>query len=88
VSPARAAVEPTVVDAIAALRADMFLMFHLGRPDVLPVGDLGIRNAFKRLYGLEAVPTACEMERIAEPWRPHRTLASRFLWRSLDATPV
>jgi DNA-3-methyladenine glycosylase II len=66
----------------------MFLMFHLGRPDVLPVGDLGIRRVVMRRYGLAELPTPEELERIAEPWRPHRTLACRFLWRSLDATPV
>lgn len=66
----------------------MFLMFHLGRPDVLPVGDLGIRRAVMRLYGLPELPSPPELERIAEPWRPYRTLACRFLWRSLDATPV
>jgi DNA-3-methyladenine glycosylase II len=63
-------------------------MFQLNRPDVLPVGDLGIRKAFQTVYGLPALPTAPDMERIAEPWRPYRTLASLFLWRSLNATPV
>jgi DNA-3-methyladenine glycosylase II len=66
----------------------MFLMFHLQRPDVLPVGDLGIRRAMMLAYGLPQLPAPTEMEGIAEPWRPHRTLASLFLWRSLDATPV
>jgi len=66
----------------------MFLMFHLQRPDVLPVGDLGIRKAFQRAYGLAELPAAAEMERIAEPWRPYRSLACLFLWRLLSATPV
>ena len=66
----------------------MFLIFRLGRPDVLPVGDLGIRRAFMTHYGLPEMPSVAEMERIAEPWRPHRTLASLYLWRSLQATPV
>ena len=66
----------------------MFLMFHLGRPDVLAVGDLGIRRAAMLHYGLAALPTPAELEAIAEPWRPYRTLACRFLWRSLDATPA
>jgi DNA-3-methyladenine glycosylase II len=65
----------------------MFLMFHLERPDVLPVGDLGIRRAIERAYSLEELPDAATMERIAEPWRPHRTLASRYLWRSLANEP-
>lgn len=62
----------------------MFLMFHLGRPDVLAVGDLGIRKAMMDLYGLEALPAAPEMELIAESWRPYRTLGCRYLWRALD----
>jgi DNA-3-methyladenine glycosylase II len=66
----------------------MFLMFHLQRPDVLPVGDLGIRNAVKRLYGLDELPGSAQLSEIAEPWRPYRTLACRYLWRSLDATPA
>ena len=66
----------------------MFLMFHLGREDVLPVGDLGIRRAVMRAYGLPELPDPATLEKIAEPWIPHRTLACRFLWRSLDATPV
>lgn len=66
----------------------MFLMFHLERPDVLPVGDLGIRRAMERAYGLPELPQAQEMESIAEPWRPHRTLACRYLWRSLYNEPA
>jgi len=66
---------------------DMFLMFHLGRPDVLPVGDLGIRKAIQVLYELDEMPKAAQMEAIAEPWRPHRTLASLYLWESLDNAP-
>ena len=53
-----------------------------------PVGDLGIRRAMMLAYGLPELPEPAEMERIAEPWRPHRTLACEFLWASLDATPV
>jgi DNA-3-methyladenine glycosylase II len=62
-------------------------MFQLERPDVLAVGDLGIRRAIERAYSLPALPEATEIDRIAEPWRPHRTTACRYLWRSLDATP-
>jgi DNA-3-methyladenine glycosylase II len=80
--------ELTAISGIGLWSAHMFLMFHLQREDVLPVGDLGIRKAFQVNYGLPALPPADEMERIAEPWRPHRTLASRFLWRSLNATPI
>jgi DNA-3-methyladenine glycosylase II len=84
---AAVAAELTAVKGLGQWTADMFLMFHLARPDVLPVGDLGIRRAAERLYGLEALPDAAELERIAEPWRPHRTLACLYLWRSLDNEP-
>ena len=71
-----------------AHRARMFLMFHLRRQDVLPVGDLGIRRAVKLRYGLDELPGPAELSEIAEPWRPDRTLACIYLWRSLQATPV
>jgi DNA-3-methyladenine glycosylase II len=80
--------ELVAVRGLGVWSAHMFLMFHLGRPDVLPVGDLGIRRAMMIRYGLPALPAPAAMEEIAEPWRPHCTLACRFLWRSLDATPV
>ena len=78
----------TAISGIGRWSADIFLMFHLQRPDVLPVGDLGIRKAFQTVYGLPSLPEAAEMERIAEPWRPYRSLASRFLWRSSSTVPV
>jgi DNA-3-methyladenine glycosylase II len=65
----------------------MFLMFQLGRPDVLAVGDLGVRRAVERAYGLGDLPSADELRALAEPWRPHRTAACRLLWRSLDNAP-
>jgi DNA-3-methyladenine glycosylase II len=67
---------------------DMFLMFHLGRPDILPVGDLGIRRAVQIAYGLDALPAPAELTRIAQPWQPHRTLACLYLWASLDNAPA
>jgi DNA-3-methyladenine glycosylase II len=76
------------VKGLGQWTVDMFLIFHLGRPDVLPVGDLGIRRAVERVYGLDEPPDAKTIERIAEPWRPQRSLASLYLWRSLDATPA
>jgi DNA-3-methyladenine glycosylase II len=79
--------ELTAVKGIGEWSAHMFLMFHLERPDVLPVGDLGIRRAIERAYGLDALPDAATIERLAEPWRPHRTLACRYLWRSLQNAP-
>ena len=82
-----------VVAEISAVRglgrwsAEMFLIFFLERPDVLPVGDLGIRRAVQLAYGLGELPGPAELERIAEPWRPHRTLACIYLWESLANTP-
>jgi len=80
--------ELTAVKGIGLWSAQMFLMFHLDRPDVLPVGDLGIRRGIERAYGLDALPEPAQMEAIAAPWRPHRTLACRYLWRSLDNEPA
>ncbi|MGH3993051.1 MAG: DNA-3-methyladenine glycosylase family protein, partial [Pseudonocardiaceae bacterium] len=76
------------VHGIGSWTAEMFLIFHLGRPDVLSAGDLGIRRAVERAYGLDELPVPAELERIAEPWRPHRTLACLYLWRSLAAMPA
>ncbi len=76
------------VKGVGEWTAHMFLMFQLGRPDVLPVGDLGIRRAAERAYGLAELPSPPELERIAEPWRPWRTLACRYLWESLDNAPA
>src|SRR5688572_21900146 len=78
----------TAVKGLGQWTADMFLIFHLGRPDVLPVGDLGVRRAVERLYGLEALPTAPELEALGERWRPYRSLASLYLWESLDNAPA
>jgi len=80
--------ELVAVKGLGVWTAHMFLMFHLRRPDVLAVGDLGIRRGIMLTYGLAELPSPAEAELIAEPWRPHRTLACLFLWRSLDATPV
>jgi DNA-3-methyladenine glycosylase II len=79
--------ELLAVKGIGPWSADMFLMFHLERPDVLPVGDLGIRRAIERAYALDQLPDAATIERIAEPWRPYRTIACRYLWRSLRNEP-
>jgi DNA-3-methyladenine glycosylase II len=79
--------ELVAVKGLGMWTAQMFLMFHLERPDVLPVGDLGIRRAIERAYSLEELPDPETMERLAERWRPHRTLACRYLWRSLLNEP-
>jgi DNA-3-methyladenine glycosylase II len=80
--------ELTAVKGIGEWTAHMFLMFTLHRPDVLPVGDLGVRNAAMRAYELDAPPPPSALEELAEPWRPHRTRACLYLWRSLDNKPV
>jgi DNA-3-methyladenine glycosylase II len=80
--------ELVAVKGLGTWSAQMFLMFHLERPDVLPVGDLGIRRAIERAYELDALPEAAEIERIGAPWRPYRTLACRYLWQSLRNKPM
>ena len=80
--------ELTAVKGLGVWTAHMFLIFHLQRPDVLPVGDLGVRNAAKQLYGLDELPKPAELEALGEPWRPYRSLASLYLWRSLDNVPA
>jgi DNA-3-methyladenine glycosylase II len=74
----------TQVKGIGVWTAQMFLMFALQRPDILPVADLGIRSAIRKAYGLEELPKAADVERIAGPWRPYCTAACWYLWRSLD----
>ena len=76
----------TEVKGIGVWTAHMFLMFSLCRLDVLPVGDLGIRNAIQRHYGFRDVPTPAQMESVAEQngWRPNRSIASWYLWRALE----
>jgi DNA-3-methyladenine glycosylase II len=78
----------TAVKGIGQWSVDMFLIFYLGRPDVLAVGDLGIRRAIERAYGLRKIPDAKKVLRIGEPWRPYRSLACLYLWASLDNAPV
>jgi DNA-3-methyladenine glycosylase II len=74
----------TQVKGIGTWTAHMFLIFALRRPDILPVGDLGIRSAMRKAYGLKDLPARAEMESIAERWRPYCSVASWYLWRSLD----
>lgn len=74
----------TQVKGIGVWTVQMFLMFALRRPDVLPTGDLGVRNAIWKAYELPAPPSPKEIERIGTAWRPYATVASWYLWRSLD----
>jgi DNA-3-methyladenine glycosylase II len=74
----------TQVKGLGRWSAEMFLMFRLHRPDVLPVDDLGIVNAFQRNYRLRKRPTADRMRKLAEPWRPYRSIGCWYLWRSLE----
>ncbi len=80
-------VQLTAVKGLGPWTAHMFLIFHLRRPDVLPVGDLGIRRAAQLAYGMDQLPTPAQLVELAEPWRPHRSLACLYLWRSLDNEP-
>jgi DNA-3-methyladenine glycosylase II len=80
--------ELVAVKGLGEWSAHMYLMFTLDRPDVIAPGDLGIRKAIMLAYGLDAMPAPAEVLAIGEPWRPHRTTACRYLWRSLDATPL
>jgi DNA-3-methyladenine glycosylase II len=74
----------TQVKGIGVWTVHMFLIFALERHDVLPTGDLGIRNAIRKAYGMAELPTPAEMERMAERWRPYCSVASWYLWRSLE----
>jgi DNA-3-methyladenine glycosylase II len=77
----------TQVKGIGRWTAEMFLMFRLHRPDVLPVGDLGIVNAIKKQYRLRKTPTPDRLVKIGEAWRPYRSVACWYLWASLGTPP-
>ncbi len=72
------------IKGIGRWTAEMFLLFSLERPDIFSHGDLGLRNAIKKLYGFKTPPTRKQIEKIVTKWSPYRSLASRYLWRSLD----
>jgi DNA-3-methyladenine glycosylase II len=78
----------TRMNGVGRWTAEMILLFSLGRPDVLSTGDLGIRNAVRRHYGLAEPPSPDELRRIADGWRPHSSTAMLLLWASLDSTPA
>jgi DNA-3-methyladenine glycosylase II len=85
--------DETVVERLVAVKgfgrwtAEMFLMFRLHRPDVLPVGDLGIVNAVQKLYRLRKTPAAKRLLKIGEAWRPYRSVACWYLWQTLREPP-
>jgi DNA-3-methyladenine glycosylase II len=78
----------TQVKGIGRWTAEMFLMFRLHRPDVLPLGDLGIIKAVQRVYRLRKVPSPAPLLRLGESWRPYRSVACWYLWASLDNVPL
>ncbi|MPZ49303.1 MAG: DNA-3-methyladenine glycosylase 2 family protein [Dehalococcoidia bacterium] len=73
------------VKGVGEWSAHMFLMFHLGRPDVLPVGDLGVRNGMRVAYGLAEMPTPAKAKEIGAPWAPFRSVGSWYMWRVTSA---
>jgi DNA-3-methyladenine glycosylase II len=75
------------VKGIGVWTAQMFLIFALRRVDVLPSADLGIRAALRKLYGLPELPNPAHVEELAREWRPYSTVASWYLWRSLEKNP-
>lgn len=74
----------TKIKGIGRWTAEMFLMFSMGRPDIFSYGDLGLRRALQNLYGLDHEPTYKEAKKIAERWKPFRTIACYYLWRSRE----
>ena len=80
----------TAIKGVGSWTAQMFLIFALNRPDVLPVGDLGVRVGIRNHFGLPDLPAPAQCVALAEPWRPYRTVAMWYLWRGLssDAPPV
>ncbi len=79
--------ELTQIKGIGRWTAEMFLIFHLGRSDILSTGDLGLRNGAQLAHELDEPPTPAELGEMGQRWSPHRTLASLYLWRALDNTP-
>jgi DNA-3-methyladenine glycosylase II len=78
----------TQVKGVGRWTAEMFLIFRLQRPDVLPVGDLGIVKAVQRAYKLRKAPSPDRLTRIGEAWRPYRSVACWYLWASLNNEPT
>ena len=74
----------TEAHGVGRWTVEMLLMFTLGREDVLPVGDYGVRDGYRAAYGLKALPSPKALEKYGERWRPHRTTASWYLWRAAE----
>ncbi|MDO9444365.1 MAG: DNA-3-methyladenine glycosylase 2 family protein [Dehalococcoidia bacterium] len=77
----------TAVKGFGEWSAHMFLMFQLGRPDVLPVGDFGVRNGMRIAYDLPDMPSPAEARAIGKPWAPYRSVASWYMWRATESPP-
>ncbi|MFQ3651242.1 MAG: DNA-3-methyladenine glycosylase 2 family protein [Gemmataceae bacterium] len=77
----------TDITGIGPWTANMVLMFHLGRPNVLPVGDFGLRAGVRDLYGLEGLPSVSQLTQVAEPWQPWRSIATWYIWRGRGYVP-
>lgn len=76
------------VKGIGRWTAEMFLIFSLGRQNVLPLDDLGFRKAVQKNYGFEELPIKQEIQEIAKKWKPYCTVATWYLWRSMDKEPL
>ncbi len=74
----------TRVHGVGPWTAQMLLIFHLGRPDVLPITDLGVRKGFMLTYGMDAMPSGDDLLARAQRWKPYRSIASWYLWRAVD----
>lgn len=72
------------IKGVGRWTAEMFLIFTMGRPDVFSMGDLGLKRAVQKLYNIQQEPTRKQLERIANKWKPYRSVASRYLWKSLE----
>ena len=78
----------TAIKGFGEWSAHMYLMFSLGRPDIWPVGDLAVREGFKRIQGLEGRPTAAQLKPLGEPYRPYRSALAMLCWRFCTAEPL
>ncbi len=78
----------TAIRGVGEWSAHMFLMFELGRPDILPIGDFGVRNGMRVAYGLDAVPSPARAREIGALWAPYRSVASWYMWRAVEGVWV